>query len=255
MKYKLTIAYDGGNYFGWQIQPNKNSIQEEIEKALSLILQEKIKITGSGRTDAKVHAKGQIAHFSSSQNLNLHKLRYSLNGLLPKDIRILKIEKASASFHARFSATKKRYNYYINTAFYEDPFNRKYAYHFPYKIDYDLLLQAKEKFIGRHDFTSFANDHKKAKTKSFVREIYKLNIKQEKNLLIFEFEGSGFLYKMIRNIVGTLLDIATHKIKLEDLSAIFLAKDRAKASRALPPHGLFLMGVSYNETISEKDSK
>ena len=255
MKYKIIISYDGSNYFGWQIQPNKNSIQAEIEKALSIILQEKIAIVGSGRTDAKVHAKGQVAHFLSSKILDLYRVQYSLNGILPKDIRILKIEKVSSNFHARFSATAKKYTYYINTSAYEDPFNRKYSYHFPYKIDYELLLQAKEKFIGTHDFTSFTNENKKKKNISFIRQIYKLDIKRENNLLIFEFEGSGFLYKMIRNIVGTLLDIATHKLKVEELSSIFAAKDRTKASRAMPPEGLFLMEVCYKKEISSKDSK
>ncbi len=244
--YKITISYDGTDYFGWQIQPKKISIQSLIEKAIQTCLREKINIIGAGRTDAKVHAKAQIAHFSTDKKINLKKFKYSLNSLLPEDIRITKIEPAKNNFHARYSAKGKIYQYKLCLNDTQNPFTRKYTYKPKQKIDTDLLIKATEKFIGTHDFTSFANktDQGCAKNKP-IKTLKKLNVIKTSEGVILEFEADGFLYKMIRNITGTLLEAASGKISIDEIPKILKAKDRTKAKYAVPAHGLTLIKVIY----------
>jgi tRNA pseudouridine38-40 synthase len=160
-KYKISISYDGTNYCGWQTQKDLASIQDTIQKALKTLLKEKITLTASGRTDAGVHALEQIAHFSTDKPLPSSKTLLSLNGILPKDIRILSLKKTSPSFHARYNAKSKIYKYFINTNTFQDPFKIKYSYHFTKKLDLTLLKKAALHFIGTHDFTSFANVNSK----------------------------------------------------------------------------------------------
>jgi len=212
--YILTITYDGTDYCGWQLQQNsKNSIQGLIQNALEIILKEKVFVIGASRTDAGVHALDQKAHFKSDKELDLKKIVCSLNGLLPKDIRIISLEKKEPSFHARYAAKSKTYHYFLNTAHYQSPFDNRYSFHFFEKFDFQLLLEGAKYFIGTHDFTSFSNDHLKgAAAIKPIKTIFQLNIKEtSKNRILFEFKGDGFLYKMVRNIVGTLLDISTKK--------------------------------------------
>jgi tRNA pseudouridine38-40 synthase len=246
-KYKLTIGYDGTNYSGWQIQTDKVvSIQSLIQNALETILREKISLFGSGRTDAGVHAIAQIAHFSCESIFAIHKLRHSLNSLLPKDIRIEMIEEVESQFHARYSAIGKTYHYHMHLGAVQNPFRRLYALHIPYPIDRSLLKESAKYFIGTHDFSSFANDGKKGSAaKNAIRTIKRLDVIEEGNTLRLEFEGNGFLYKMVRNIVGTLLEIATGKMKIDELAALFAAKDRRNAPAAAAAHGLFLVKVDY----------
>jgi tRNA pseudouridine38-40 synthase len=244
-RFKITIAYDGTQYGGWQIQPNAVSIQSLIEKALSTILRSPISIVGSGRTDAGVHARGQIAHFNG-EPLDLFRVFGSLNGLLPPDIRILKLEEAPEEFHARFSAVSKEYHYHLHLDPVIDPFKRLYAYHLHSPIDTALLTEAAKLFVGRHDFTSFANESAEGSAgKDAVRTISRLDVCKEPGGIRLEFEGEGFLYKMVRNITGTLLDVARGKLSIDDVVKIFRAKDRTKASSAAPPQGLFLIKVNY----------
>lgn len=245
--YLLTITYDGTNYCGWQIQPNNQTLQELIQNALEIILKEKISLIGASRTDSGVHAFDQKAHFRSDLELDLRKTTYSLNGILPKDIRIIKIEKKDHSFHARYSAKSKTYHYFVNVGHFHSPFDNKYSFHFTERFDLPLILLASKKFIGTHDFTSFSNDHLEGSAKvNPIKTIYELNIKKiDENKVLFEFKGDGFLYKMVRNIVGTLLDISSNKISIDDLPKIFEAKDRKKAGRAAPAKGLFLVKVDY----------
>lgn len=248
IKYKLTVAYDGTSYGGWQIQPNAISIQELIEKALSTILRAPTKISGSGRTDAGVHALGQTAHFVAEQ-LEPGRVQKSLNGLLPPDIRILQIEEVESSFHARYTASSKEYHYHLASVI--DPFNRLYAYHPHTSLDINLLQSAAQCFIGSHDFTSFANDSGD-EDKSFVRTIFRLDCCPEEKGIRLEFEGDGFLYKMVRNITGTLVAAASGKLPVDEIPRIFDAKDRRKAPAAAPALGLFLVNVNYNSLKEEK---
>lgn len=242
-KYKITISYDGTNYSGWQIQKDKPSIQAFVQKALTTILRENINIVGAGRTDAKVHALEQIAHFTTTKKINIKKTCYSVNCILPKDIRIINIEEVDLSFHARFSAVSKIYRYYICTKNIQDPFSRFYSYSPNKKIDLSLLRKATKYFLKTHDFSSFANKGS-AKT-SPIKTIYRIDVIERKDDIILEFEADGFLYKMVRNIVGTLIDVATKKIPLENIEKIIKAKDRKKASSPAPAHGLFLMKIFY----------
>ncbi len=245
-KYKIKIAYDGTNYSGWQEQLNSESIQSLIEKALSTILRTYTSIAGSGRTDAGVHALAQVAHFVTEKSLDKKKTLFSLNALLPSDIRILDMEEVAPSFHARYSATSKTYHYHLHLDSSLNPFKRLYSYHVPHKVDLDLLKEAAKYFVGKHDFSSFAHKADQGSAaKDPVRTIYRLDIIEEEGGVRLEFEGEGFLHKMVRNITGTLLDISRRKIPLEELPKIFEAKDRKKAGLAAPAEGLFLIKVTY----------
>ncbi len=245
--YKLTIAYDGTNYSGWQIQPNAVSIQELIQNALKVFLhKEKVILIGSGRTDAGVHALAQVAHFKFPEEIDLVRLLSALNGILPRDIRIAKAELADEAFHSQYSARGKIYHYHIYLDKVMDPFRRLYCWQMRRQLDLPLLTKSAACFIGTHNFTSFANEsHAGSAAKNPVRTIYRLDIVEEPGGLRLEFEGNGFLYKMVRNIVGTMVDVASKKRPFEDIQEIFLSKDRRKASLAAPPQGLFLVQVHY----------
>lgn len=244
--YKLIIAYDGTNYCGWQVQPNGTSIQELIQEKLSVISRTKITLIGSGRTDAGVHALGQTAHFHSPFIQDFHRFLRSLNALLPADIRILHIEEVPQNFHAQYSTIGKIYHYHLHLSDVIDPFTRLYRLHVREKIDLDLLKKAALQFIGTHDFTSFTNQaHLGSASRNPVRTLRRLDIIEQPGGVRLEFEGDGFLYKMVRNIVGTLLEIAAGKSPLEELRVILAAKDRKKAGQAASPHGLFLVKVLY----------
>jgi tRNA pseudouridine38-40 synthase len=245
-KYKLTLAYDGTHYGGWQIQPNAISIQALLEKALSTILRTPTCAISSGRTDAGVHARGQVAHFIAEPPQDLLRLQRSLNGILPPDIRVLSLEEAAPDFHARYSAVSKEYHYHLHLERTTDPFKRLYAYHDYSPLDLDKMKVAANCFVGTHDFTTFANEASKGSAaKNPVRTITRLDLCLEPGGVRLEFEGNGFLYKMVRNITGTLLEVARGKISIDEIPGLFEARDRRIASPAAPPHGLFLMKVNY----------
>lgn len=244
--YKITIAYDGSPFCGWQIQPNGISIQAKIEETIQIIMRESVHVIGAGRTDAGVHALGQIAHFHCDQEIQSFRFLESMNGLLPKEIRIKAIDSVPLDFHAQRSAKSKIYHYHLCLNRIQNPFNRLYSYQVYGKINLDLLKEGAQLFVGTHDFTSFANEaHLGAAHANPVRNLYRINVLPEEEGVRLEFEGDGFLYKMVRNIVGTLLEVARGKRPLEDIERIFEAKDRRKAGIAVPPHGLFLVQVCY----------
>jgi len=247
--FKLTIAYDGTAYCGWQIQPNGVSIQEIIQNHIQTIVRKKVTLIGSGRTDAGVHALGQVAHFHFDEPLNLYRLQGSLNGLLPHDIRIYQIVETSHDFHAQYSAISKTYHYRLHLDRILNPFKRLYSLHVREKIDLTLLKETASLFLGTHDFTSFANEaHAGSAAKDPIRTLHRLDIVEEEGGIRLEFEADGFLYKMVRNIVGTLLEVASGKRRRQEIPEIFAANDRRYAGKAAPPLGLFLMHVSYPET-------
>lgn len=244
--YKLTIAYDGTRYHGWQVQPNGLSIQEILQSKMAIILRQKISLIGSGRTDAGVHAIAQVANFQYPNPLDFRRFLLSINGMIPPDIRVTDICEVPLSFHAQHGAKKKIYHYHIHLGKTHDPFNRLFSTHFPHSINLDLMKAAAQHFVGTHDFTSFSNQsHTGSAAIDPVRTIYRLDIIEEPGGLRLEFEGNGFLYKMVRNIVGSLLDVAIGKIKVESIEHILLAKDRRKACQAAPAEGLFLVEVLY----------
>jgi pseudouridylate synthase I len=251
--YKLTISYDGTNYCGWQVQPNGVSIQEVIQKHLKTILRTEITIIGSGRTDAGVHAMGQVANFLFPETVDIYRLHGSINGLLPPDIRINNIVEVPADFHAQYSPKGKTYHYHLHLDRVQNPFRRHYNLHVKEKIDLECLKEAAKLFVGTHDFTSFANEaHLGTASRDPIRTLKRLDVVNQEGGIRLEFEADGFLYKMVRNIVGTLLDIGAGKLSKENVKEIFNAKDRRQAGKAAPPHGLFLMHVDYSESDSKE---
>ena len=206
----MSISYDGSAYSGWQIQKDIISIQETIQNALKTILKENIPITAAGRTDAKVHAMGQVCHFVIEKLIDPNKILYSLNCILPKDIRIIELKEVDLSFHARYSVKSKIYRYHICKNIVQDPFTRFYSYKPNVKIDIDLLKKATTHFVGTQNFSSFANKQTQGSAaKKPIKTIFRIDVLEDDNNIILEFEGDGFLYKMVRNIVGTLIDVAS----------------------------------------------
>ena len=253
MRYQIEIAYDGTSFGGWQTQKNSSCIQPLIEKALSTVLREPISIIGSSRTDAGVHAHGQSAHFDTEQLFIPTKLLFSINALLPGTIYVRCIQETSPAFHARYSALCKIYHYRLHLEKFHDPFKRLYSYHIPYCLNLDLLREGSHVFIGTHDFTSFANEaHQGAAANGAIRTIHRLDIAQEPGGIRLEFEGTGFLYKMVRNITGTLIDIARGKRPVGAVDTIFKARSRAYAGPSAPAHGLHLMKIEYAPQALQK---
>jgi tRNA pseudouridine38-40 synthase len=243
-KYRMRIAYDGTCYSGWQIQPNSISIQGLIEEALHTLLKNPIRIVGAGRTDAGVHALGQVAHFSFPSLLNCHQILYGLNGILPNDIRIKELAPVTNSFHAQYSALSKEYHYHIWLDKTVDPFWRLYRHHvYDSRFSLSLLIEAAAQFVGTHDFATFANIG--GNVISTVRTITRLDTIEQEGGIRLEFEGDGFLYKMVRNIVGTLLEVATKRRDLLQIPSLLQVKDRRKAGMAAPARGLFLIKINY----------
>lgn len=246
MKYKIVIQYDGTHFSGWQVQPGAPTIQDKLQKTLAIFLREPIFITGSGRTDAGVHALGQVAHFTVSQKIDERRFMAASNGLLPPEIRILSIASVDDSFHARYSATGKVYHYHVWTEKVHSPFRRPHTTYHPEALDLPLMRSAATLFLGTHDFTSFANSPGEGSAaKNPVREVRRLDIIEEKGGFRIEIEADGFLYKMVRNIVGMLLDIGKGKRQKDEILEAFERKDRRFGSKAAPPNGLFLVEVFY----------
>jgi tRNA pseudouridine38-40 synthase len=244
--YKIIISYDGTHYSGWQIQPNGISIQQKVNEALTIFLRHPTYCMGSGRTDAGVHAIGQTAHFTSSEQIDFRRFLNSLNGLLPSDIRIKSIESVPLDFHARYTAKSKTYHYYLHTDPILNPFKKLYSLHVFEKFDSEAFKLAAKEFLGAHDFTAFANEsHSGVAAHDPIRTIKRLDIIEVEGGLRLEIEADGFLYKMVRNITGTLLDVAKGKLSPDSINQIIASKDRKKAGKAAPAHGLFLYKVDY----------
>lgn len=242
MRYLMTFAYDGTNYSGYQVQPNKNTIQFQIEKELTKInSNNKVTIHASGRTDAHVHALNQMAHFDLDKELDCEKLKESLNKLLPSDIYIKKIKNVSDDFHARFNVVKKEYMYKINMGEY-NPIEQNYVYQYNKKLNVEEMTKALEYIKGEHDFKSFT---KLDEGKDTVRTIYDATIEVDKNIMIITLAGSGFLRYMVRNIVGTLIEIGSGKRKSSDIKTILDSKDRKEAGITANANGLYLKKVEY----------
>lgn len=240
----LEISYDGTNYSGWQRQKNAITIQEKIEEAISLICNEKISVTASGRTDAGVHALSQIANFSTSSKIDSEKFAKAINTKLPDDIRVLSSKEVDRDFNARFSAKKKTYIYNILNREIKNPFWDKYSTHVNRKLDLELMKYNARMLIGTHDFTSFYT-YEENNPKNTVKTIYSCDIEKiYDDILTLSITGDGFLYNMVRIIVGTLIEIGLHQ-KNDDIGQILLYKDRTKAGPTAKSTGLFLKSVMY----------
>lgn len=244
-RIKCTLSYDGTHFFGYQIQPGKRTVQGELERALQQIHKgEAIRVTASGRTDAGVHAYGQVIHFDTPLSLSPDQWKKALNALLPDDIVIKDAQEATPSFHARFSAKAKEYRYKVRIAQERDVFLRNYCYHFPHPLDMEEMRRALRLIEGTHDFTSFCSA--KTNVDGRVRTIYTADMAVRDDLLEFRFIGNGFLYNMVRIIVGTILEVGQGKRSVDSISSALAAKDRRLAGKTAPPQGLYLWKVYYD---------
>ncbi len=238
---KCTIAYEGSRYFGWQKTGSGPSIQESLEKALFQITGHTTKVEAASRTDRGVHARGQVVHFSSLYSERLHK---QLNGVLPYDIRVMKIEKVPAEFHATLSAKSKEYHYLLCLGAAQSPIHRRYAWHFPYSLSLNDMRYAAQSLIGTHDFSAFANERDEQPMASCSRiELIPL---EEGQRLQIQLQANRFLYKMARNLVGTLAYIGCGKLPLDVIPTLLATKDRKQAGITAPAHGLYLSKVFYD---------
>jgi tRNA pseudouridine38-40 synthase len=243
-RLKATVAYDGTQFSGYQVQPNKRTVQSELQSALVRMHKgEPIQVTASGRTDAGVHAKGQVFHFDSPLEIPSENWCRALNTMVPGDIQFLAVEKASDKFHARYDVLKKEYRYRILRSTKADVFRRSYTWHVDGPLDLTAMESAARAMTGTHDFTSFCASNTSVKDK--VRTVYSCEIMPEKDEWVIRVTGTGFLYQMVRIMVGTLIDTGRGKLTGEDVMEIIENKDRRTASRTAPPQGLFLWSVNY----------
>ena len=242
-RYKLTLEYDGTNFAGYQVQPSKRTVQSELEKALFNIYGERVATFASGRTDAGVHALGAVVHFDSPKPIK-NNIQDAINSFLPCDLKVVKVQQVDDNFDARFSTKKKTYGYKFYLSRYERPLFENKALRVNDNIDVEKMKQACKYLIGKHDFTSFVA-RKSCKT-DFVREIYDAEIvKTGTEEYIFKISGNGFLYNMVRIIMGTLLFVGSGKFAPEDVKKVIDAKDRRLAGNTVPPYGLYLLSVEY----------
>ena len=232
------------NLIGWQKQPNKLNIQGNIEQAIKNVTGEEVELFASGRTDAGVHSFGQVANFKTESLIPIEKIPIALNTNLKKSIRIIKAEEVDERFHSRLSCKKKTYRYVINNSSCESAIYRNLETYIPMKLDVSKMKEAAKYFEGEHDFKAFRASG--TSSKSSVRTIYKLEIlEKENNRIHIEVTGNGFLYNMVRIISGTLVEVGLGKIKPEEIREIIYSKDRSRAGKTLPAHGLFLLNVEY----------
>ena len=246
-RVKCTIAYDGSNFSGFQIQPNKRTVQGELEKALAKMHQgKKVRLHASGRTDAGVHAVGQVLHFDTALTLPPHKWKRALESLLPADIQVMLTENAEEDFHARFSAIEKEYRYFVLNRPEPDIFRRQYIYHSPYKVNMEQMQQACQVFEGTHDFTTFASAKSTAKGCK-VRTLSEVSCNKQGDIIEFVLRGNGFLQHMVRIIVGALLETGTGRRTPNELAEILAKQDRRYAGKTIPSEGLYLWKVSYDK--------
>ena len=241
---KLTIEYAGTNYAGWQVQNKKyRTIQGMLEKALQKILQKRVKIIGSGRTDAGVHALGQVANFKTNSGITLEKLQRGLNAVLPDDISVIKTEEVGLDFHSRFFAKSKVYRYTILNRPSRPAISRDTAYFFSYPLNLKLMRKDARALLGRHNFKSLQAADKKER--DATRTIKNLKITRDKDFIYIDIEADGFLYNMVRNIVGTLIEIGRGKLPEGSTKKILLARNRKFAGPTVPAKGLCLLEVKY----------
>ncbi len=240
---KLIIEYDGTNYNGWQSQMNGTAIQDIVEGALFQLTGEKVKLTGSGRTDSGVHAYGQVANFFSTSSIPAEKFSFALNTILPKDIIIKKSREVGSEFHARFSAKGKKYRYLIYNSTHPSALLRNRTFHVFYNLNIAAMKEASSDFIGTYNFEGFMA--KGSQVKNTVRTIRETSLVKRDEIIQIEITGDGFLYNMVRIIVGTLIDVGIGRIKTQDISNIIRSCDRKLAGRTAPPQGLYLVEVYY----------
>ena len=247
-RYKALISYDGHDFAGFQRQPHARSVQEEIENTLTRINKgQPIVIHGAGRTDSGVHALGQVIHFDLPSARDEEKLRFALDTQTPEDIDVISVEEVTEDFHARYQPHSKTYEFLVDIGRPKNPMMRHYATHYPYPLEISLMEQAIKALEGTHDFTGFTASGTSVENK--VRTITKasLTFDAQRNFLVFTFSGNGFLYKQIRNMVGTLLKIGNKRMPVNQIERILEEKDRQLAGPTAAPNGLYLKEIIYEE--------
>ncbi len=243
MHCKLTLEYDGTNYHGWQLQKNADTIQGTLEAALSQIFSEAVRVRVAGRTDTGVHALGQVASFKTEKPIEHYRLQRALNGLLPRDIVVKQIEEVPETFNPRFDARSRTYRYQIWNHRWPSAIWARYSWHVSFPLDTEAMNQAATLLIGEHDFSSFQGadwvEHNPRRT------VLRSEVRQDGEFLVYDVEAHSFLRHMVRNLVGTLVDVGRGALSVEDFVAIFAAHDRTRAGVNAPPQGLFLVTVTY----------
>lgn len=240
---RLTVAFEGTSYHGWQIQPVLPTIQGVLSEAVGRVTGEQVTLHGSGRTDAGTHARGLVASFTTHSRIAPAQLVRALNSMLPRDVRILAARRMPPGFHARRNAFSKVYRYQIFLGPIMLPHLAREYFHFPYRIDLEKMEQAARQVIGEHDFASFAKTG--SPVASTVRRIFRCELRKRGRRLLLTVEGNGFLHHMVRNIAGTLLEVGKGSISLSEFEQLFLTRDRTLAGFTAPAHGLVLLKVQY----------
>ncbi len=252
-RYKITMAYDGTNFAGFQSQPKQRTVQSVLEQAVNKMSKEYnyITIFGSGRTDSGVHALGQVAHFDFPHDMPADAMLRGLNSMLPLDIEIVGCKIVTQDFHARYEAHAKRYMYRVSRSWFIDPFKRFYTGHYKYPLDITRIQSALPDIVGTHDFSSFVASG--SQTKSHVRTIYEATVHEDPDNkeLVFEFCGNGFLYNQVRIMVATLLEIGNGRREVHDFLRLYQVKDRSQARETAPASGLYLKEVYYGHEVQE----
>ncbi|MFS0784239.1 tRNA pseudouridine(38-40) synthase TruA [Bacillus sp. 1P06AnD] len=242
-RIKCTISYDGSGFSGYQVQLEKRTVQRELERVLAIMHKREIRVTASGRTDAGVHAIGQVIHFDSELDIPPERWIKAMNTMLPGDIAVNTVEFVDDGFHARFNPKGKEYRYIVDISDVRNPLARHYRYHYPYPLDVERIRKSFPYVVGTHDFTSFCAANTDVKDK--VRTIHHLECKVEGNELMFIFRGNGFLYNMVRILAGTFIEIGSGKREPEEMKEMIDKKDRSAAGKTAPAQGLYLWEVVY----------
>lgn len=239
----LIVAYDGTNYHGWQMQPNAVTIEQILNEKLSELLKEDIQVIGASRTDAGVHAEGNVAVFDTNTSIPGEKISYALNHLLPEDIVIQESFEVEPDFHPRKCDSIKTYQYRILNRNFNLPVKGRNAFHFYRKLDLDKMREAAAYFVGKHDFKNFCSSHTQAK--STIRIIYSFDIEEEDEEIVLTVSGNGFLYNMVRMLTGTLLDVGTGRMSPDKIPELLAAKERVHSPNTAPARGLTLLDIEY----------
>ena len=239
----LVLEYDGTNYHGWQCQPSAITLQEVVQRSVERILDHPVKIYAAGRTDAGVHAFGQVINFFTEKSIDIRSIAKGVNSLLPGDVRVKDAREVDESFHARYSAKSKSYIYCIVNARHHSPFHVRYSWHIPYTLNARLMNESIKEIVGVHDFSSFKK--KNEMYKRHEREVLRAGVRRRGRFIYIFIEATGFLRYMVRNIVGTLVLVGEGRNSKEDFIAVLQSKDRINAGPTAPPQGLFLRKIRY----------
>ena len=245
VNYKLTLAYDGTDFLGWQRQPSGRTIQGELEKALARLAGGRVAVHGAGRTDAGVHAAGQVASFSAALKLDDEAVQRALNALLPRTIRVLSVERAAPGFHARKSAKSKVYRYRLALGRLVSPFDLRFVHHHPRPLNVARMRRAARLFVRQADFSAFSSNRER----NPVRRVIRSELKRKGDELVYTIEAAGFLRYMVRTIVGTLIEVGRGRLRVEDVERLFGEPRRTLASPTAPARGLCLLRVDYGPNI------